>query len=655
MNDYKHNFHIFKHNNKINFQKSFIFIDTESYSNQKNNKEILKFKLGCAIFWNRETNKTTKHTYFNTSKFWIDVENNFSQDNTNQILFAHNVEFDFKMLNGFTELLKRNWTLKTFFTRNSIFILTFNKYNKKYRKQLYLHIWSTTNYVKAELKEIGKSINLPKLNIDLNNSTLSYLHIYCKRDTEIIFQYVKQLCKFLLKNGLTKLKATAGSIAFNSFRHKFYKDKKETDRIYIHDWKRSIKLERESYKGGITDCFKIGTYNDIYKTDINSMYPYIMRNERLPYKLVANLNKYGYINVDGIKYTLTPKRLRRIFDYCMNSIDICLIAKIVVKINKDNAYILHKINEKSMFVYGDLLEITVCSPELRFLLIHHQIFTIQSLNVYYSRVLFKEYVDYFYNLKVKAQKKNNKVKQGFSKLMLNTLYGKFGQKELQYNKLDLENKWLIKNQELLILMLDSKQDILSKERMVYLGKIVNECEIYYINGTLYQIKTLEKNSKESFVAISSFITSYARMLLVKYINITKRDNIIYCDTDSLFITKEGYNNLKKNNCISEFELGKLKVEGFGKAKIYAPKFYDFENIRKIKGVRQKTSNIITENNNKIVFQIQLWQKIKTDLKQGNLDKQIITTTTKTVHKTYNKGIVENSGNVIPYCITEITN
>ena len=223
---YKHNFHILRKNDDLNLQDNFIFVDTESYSNKINNKtQVLTFKLGYAIYWNRKKDNKYEKIYYDITEFWNDLEyfiikSTYKQKRKEVILYAHNTQFDFKMLNGFNELFKRNWKLVSFYVRNKIFILIFKKDN------LLLHIWDTMNYVNKKLEQIGLSVGFPKLEVDFDNVSDKELEIYCKRDTEIIFQFIKKLIEFLKYYQLSKLKATAGSLSFNIFRHKLYDDKK---------------------------------------------------------------------------------------------------------------------------------------------------------------------------------------------------------------------------------------------------------------------------------------------------------------------------------------------------------------------------------------------------------------------------------------------
>jgi len=558
-------------------------------------------------------------------------------------MFAHNTQFDFLMLDGFNQLLHNGWQLKSHYVKSKTFILVFKKLcidNKYYT----LHIWDTMNYVPESLDKIGISVGYPKLSIDFDKVSDKELEIYCMRDTEIIYEFIKKLINFLEVNDLSRLKATSGSLSFNTFRHKFYKP--ETHKIYIHDWKRAIKLERESYKGGITDCFKIGTHKDLYKLDINSMYPSIMRKSLLPIKLLFSSHESNYSQKDLFKiYKLSVKK-----GYG------CII-KATINLNYNNPYILHNFGTgKALFSYGTF-KVSICQPEIDFIMKYGKILTIHEINVYKMKVIFKDFVDFFYKIKTDSQKNNDKITTRFAKLMLNTQYGKWGQRQLDYMSLDITHKFMIEFQEVIKLMIIKMKEKLpnfnlSKD-IVYLGSIINEGELYIVNGKLYLLKQTNSNAKDSFVAIASFITSYSRMLLIDYLKIAKRKNVFYVDTDSLFVNQSGYNNLEKDDCINEFGLGKLKLEETGVGSFYAPKFYDFNDNRKIKGINQKSSIILLENNKKVVYQVHLWKKFKSNLKDGYKPEQEIQTTTKESKKYYDKGKIDDFNNVIPFSVREI--
>jgi len=553
------------------------------------------------------------------------------------------------MLNGFNELLNRKWLLESHYVKNKTFILVFKKQISK-GKSYTLHIWDTMNYVPQKLEKIGISIGFPKLNIDFDKVSDKELERYCKRDTLIIYKYIKKLIEFLEVNNLSRLKATSGSLSFNTFRHKFYNPKKKNKRIYIHDWKRAIKLERESYRGGITDCFNLNEHNDLYKLDINSQYPSIMKEKRLPIKLIAYLHEGLHSNIF----------LRKVYNIAKRK-KYGIIAKVSIQLKEPNTYILNNFRDinfkKSVFaIYDNDYKITLCLPELEFVEKYGKIIKIHEINIYKMKKIFKKFVKFFYNLKVKYKKSGNLINEQFCKLMLNTQYGKWAQRVIEYKELKINDSFMKEYYEIIKLMILKMRNNIPNfsfnNDICYLGTIVNQCELYIVNGKLFSMKQTLRNSKDSFVAISSFITSHSRMLLIKYIKIANRKNIWYCDTDSLFCNQKGYDNLNNIQYINEFKLGKLKIEGKGKGIFYAPKFYDFNNIRKCKGIK-KESTILFENKEKVVYEINLWQKFKADLKIGFLNKQLITTTTKTSKKLYNKGNINNLGIIYPYSIKQI--
>ncbi|MEJ2248187.1 MAG: DNA polymerase [Candidatus Lokiarchaeota archaeon] len=637
------NFHIFRKGSKsINLQNNFIFVDTESTEKTIDTEKIdgieyrkkrLIFKLGCAIFWKRNIElEPLEKTYFNIDEFWNDVERLFSNENKEWILFAHNTQFDLKMLDGFNQLINRGWKLENHYVRNSVFILMFKK------DDFVLHIWDTMNYVKQSLESLGNSIGYKKLEVDFEKSSESELITYCKRDCEIIYQFIKQLLEFLEQNDLSKLKSTAGSLSFNIFRHKFYDE--ASNPIVINGWKRAIHLERESYRGGITDVFRIGTYDKLYKMDINSMYPSIMKNQYVPTKLVAyrNLNSGKDKLFDLYKYSKE------------NGYGVIMSCKI--KIPKRYAYILSDFGlNKSTFAYG-ITDITLCSPELDFLERYGgKILQIYEINIYEMKNIFQDFVDFFYSLRLLYKQDNDTAKEKFTKLILNSQYGKWGQREVITEQLTEKSKILLENQFIISTMIDDKINQIRNNSVVYLGSI-NGIEIYIIDKFLYFSCQTANNSKESFVAISSFITSYARIKLINYLLIANRENVFYTDTDSLFVNQEGYENLKKNNCIDDNKIGKLKIEDFGSGTFYSPKFYDFNDVRKCKGIR-KNSVIIEETKDYAKYKTEFWSKFKTDLKEGTLNNQIINERIKIMNKTYDKGKIDDLGYVMPYSITEI--
>lgn len=667
-------FHPLYHIDSFDMQNDFIFVDTETKEFSNENDIVLqKFDLGSAIYWHRKQYTSDKEItqllpFYDIETFWNFVFEKFQEVNERNkvqkyakrhlILYAHNMEFDFNILKGYEQLLFNGWCLISQYIKASVYILTFQKGN------YVLHILSTTNYSPKSLQTISKDIGYEyKMEIDFNTASKEYLMEYCIRDTKIIYNFIKELIAFLIENDLSNLRATAGSMALASFRHRFNDHNQEQQRIDIHSWKKAVELERKSYHGGITDCFQIGSFENAYKTDINSMYPSVMKNNEIPRKLLLwsrNTDKAMALVQDKLLELeitqLQPNSCKDIYNYFKEKEHIGFIVNCNVNIPKDNAYILDDFGlGKTSFIYGDNLNITVCSPELAFIESFGTILEINEIAVYLtSDTLFTDYVDFFYGLREKYKRENNQLYVQFTKLMLNTLYGKFGQKKTICEMMEFDDPYCQKYGALLELMVKSKKELCVQYPIVYLGKIIKDREVYYLQDKFMTIKETENNSKNSLVAISSFITSYARMMLVHYIKIAERKNCYYSDTDSIIVNEQGYENLKQNGCIDEYQLGKLKIEGIGSCNIYAPKFYDFNDERKMKGIR-KSSELLQETTKSCKYKVQNWKHTKHNLSTGLIGMQKIEFGLKELSKTYTKGKVLENGFVEPYHISEIVN
>jgi hypothetical protein len=152
---------------------------------------------------------------------------------------------------------------------------------------------------------------------------------------------------------------------------------------------------------------------------------------------------------------------------------------------------------------------------------------------YYSETapIFDDFVNYFFEKRLEAQRLSDSARNTFYKLVLNNLYGKFGQRDT----------------------VESLQ-ILSREQAD--GALENGAEInefYRVDDkhAFYDVKS-EKKCYTSFPAIACMITASARIVLNRVLESCK--NPIYCDTDSIHCQDDLPSELLGEG------LGKLKVE-----------------------------------------------------------------------------------------------
>lgn len=600
-------FHKFRKNDKLNIQDDYIFFDTET--KRKNNREC--FELGWLIYYNRKTTVTEKLFFERKNDFFKYVmEKMFQLEHL--FIFAHNTDFDIKVLGGIDYFVKNGYEVKSFYIEGCRYVVKLMKDEK------IIEILDTMNYIPLSLEKIGESIGLNKMKIDFNNCTRAYLKEYCLNDCEIVFLFIKKLLDFLEEYELSKLMPTVSSLSLNIFRHKFYDKKYDNFPFYVHAWKSVIDLERLSYKGGITDCFKIGNFTDKqYKLDINSMYPYQMKNNYYPSKLLY------YRDITHVKKETLMKYFKKYID------DKLLIVRCKIYLPKKYSYILTKVTinseKKSIFLSGTFIN-TLTTPELKFVQKYGKILEIYNIAIYDKMIIFKDFVDFFVDKKIEFENKGNIAYRLFCKTILNSLYGKFGQTTKTY-----------------IPIVNKKYEFSSK----YIIDSINDDDylIMSLGNRTFEINNTGNNSFDSSVSISSFVTAYARMNLVELILKAKRENVYYVDTDSIIVNEKGFNYLKDD--IHKTELGKLKLEEISNdSTYYRPKYYIFNNVEKCKGVKKNAEKVF-EDNDLLVIKQELFSKFNTSMRKKQSDRMMVIDMIKNIDKIYDKGIIKN-GIVEPY-------
>ncbi len=623
----KNNFHVLRKNDKLNMQRFFAFVDTEANIEKKESRQYQTFQLGTSIFWDREKDVLERLHFDDVSIFWDNLLEHYSPECKKIILFAHNMGYDFRLLDGVRDLEKRGWIADHHYIKHRVFILEYKKDGNS------LSIWDTYNYVQSSLEEIGKTVGKEKMGHYQDHATKRELARYCMNDTEITYLFIRKMVEFLEKHELSKLKPTIAGLSFNIFRHCFYDKKK--DPIYIHDWKNTIKLERESYSGGITDCFRVGQINEMtYKLDINSMYPHIMRENPLPDRLLFYSCNPEH---DLLKYYNELKK------------DYLVIARCKVRIPEEYAYILTSMevgrDTKSVLTYGEM-EVVKCSPELDFIEKYGEILEVKELAIYSSKNLFTGFIDFFYQKRLDYKKEGDKVNEKFCKLVLNSLYGKWAQRAMVQTELKPDDPLYIDYENMKNY---AKKEGLSERDHSILditGDKPRNCTFTELGDRVFSEEITDDNSIDSFVAIASFITSYARMLLVDYIIKAGRENVWYIDTDSLFVSEEGQKRLKSH--IDQNKLGYLKVEGSSdNVQIYKPKDYVFGHERKLKGVRKGSNPLCTSEKEDVYIQDR-WEGFNSAMKHGHFNVVIIDSYEKHVSKVYDKGEITKDGRIRPF-------
>ncbi|GAJ09130.1 unnamed protein product, partial [marine sediment metagenome] len=197
---------------------------------------------------------------------------------TQLYVFAHNIFFDLQSSWFFPLFTRWGWVLDFVHDKGLTYILVIKKDKKTIR------LLSTTNWFDITVAELGDMIGLPKLEIDFTDTSDEALSIYCRRDVDIIKRAMIDYMFFVESHDLGKFAMTRAAQSLAAYRHRFMNQK-----IYIHSDEDSIALEEKAYIGGRTECFSLGIQSGgpFITLDINSMYPYVMRQFKYPCQLVG--------------------------------------------------------------------------------------------------------------------------------------------------------------------------------------------------------------------------------------------------------------------------------------------------------------------------------------------------------------------------------
>lgn len=308
---------------------------------------------------------------------------------------------------------------------------------------------------------------------------------------------------------------------------------------------------RSSYSGAFNYMGKRSEIKEGYVIDIKSMYSYIMRNFSLP------CGTPRILEGDRVR-ELDPDKYAQFFSIRAHA-----------KVKKDHIpTVLHTISVQGDDNYMSEINgeaMTITYYDLQLLKSHYDITSliIDTQYVFRSKKgLFTDYIDYYYELKEKSELEGNSSLRQISKLMLNSLYGKFGQLLYGISKYPTSEGY--------------SRARISEESTVY-------------------------------VPMASYITSIGRWLIINAGQLNYK-NLAYSDTDSLHIEGDIKDLVKGDFIRLGKELGDFDIEyKFQKAKYLKIKVYYLEgyegNKVTVAGLSKKARSDISYRSFKLGMKI----------------------------------------------------
>lgn len=491
----------------------------------------------------------TKFTYGNNMDSFI---NFCSNSNENYKLWFHNLKFDgvyilhYLFTHGYTWVEnkedRKDKTFTTLITDMGQFysITIYFKINGHHTNKVEIYD-SMKIFPNFSVERVAQGFNLPirKLSIDYKayrspNHNLTKQEIdYIRNDVEIVARALKEM----FDRGLTRM--TIASDAMKNFKDNFVGFRKKFPML-SPDIDKDI---RKSYRGGFTyvnDRWKNKKVGKGIVLDVNSLYPSCMSS---PYEMpFGKPQRFEGEYHNDPSYPLYVQSLTCTFDIKRGKIP-------SIQIKNSLSFIPNEYVKSSN---DQLVTLFLTKPDMELFKEQYNIdnITYNGGWKFMSAIgLFDNYINYWTEQKIQAGKEGNAPLRQIAKLMLNSLYGRFGISGTARQK-----------QPLLV-------------------------------DDVVKFRLLPEETRETVsVAVAAYITAYGRRKTIETSQMIRdytlekygEDRYFYSDTDSIHanLSDEDLEELKDIIMIDDFKLGYWAKEGeFDRAIYIRQKCY----IEEIKG------------------------------------------------------------------------
>lgn len=603
--------------NRLNRPPRYLLaFDTETETIPITDKESrLVWKAGCAIYHDRSSGDERRIKSTDVEDYVRFIIDCIPKRGTLWV-YAHNVYFDFKVAGLHTRLPAIGFELGWFYFAgsggNSVIVFK--------RGQQTIKFVNTFNYFPMKLEKIGDIVGLPKKSVDFNDVDIDTLLDYCMRDTEIVMRAMRLFHDTIEENLGVSVGLTSGATSFNA-----WVNMQSGEWIEFHDDPELSGFERDCYKGGRTEAFKLGPLRGTWTcVDINSMYPFIMRTTLMPLRVVKVFGvKPHFEAITGRDWWQSLSRFivedKEGFVLRRDGQRAGVVADVTITTDEPAIGIVDK--NKLVFPVGTF-RVTLACCEFEYAFHKGWINEIHAAEIWALGYPFNEFIDTCWNLRHEFEVMDNHGLSKCLKLVMNSLYGKFAQRKIEELYREPCDPESIKSEFAVLPEGD--------------GVIWELC-----GQRVYMLTTKETTSRTHY-PVAAQITAAARLYLWKLINTAGRENVAYCDTDSLFINSRGLSALRD---YMGDTLGLLKVEWTDDAlRIYGLK--DYQTSRKVKRKGIKSDAVFVESSG--AWRQTQFVGIRGDLAHGNREGILIKTIDKHLRRNYTKGTVLEDGSVVPF-------
>lgn len=362
-----------------------------------------------------------------------------------------------------------------------------------------------------------------KIGHELTDEEIAYI----KNDAEIVARALKEM----FTRGLTKM--TIASDALNNFKEHFVGFRRKFPLL-----DKAIDDEvRASYRGGFTYVNEIYKGKEVGKgivLDVNSLYPSVMVQKPMPYgKPILFEGKYK----EDKNYPLYIQSFECIFELKEGKIP-------CIQLKHHMSFVSNEYLKSSN---GEKVTLYLTRPDFELFMSQYNTYKLEYRGGWKFKAsigLFDEYINFWTEQKIKAGQEKNASLRQISKLMLNSLYGKYAVSSTARVKIPILNE----------------------------------------KGILGYMLSEGKERELVYTAVASYVTSWGRNKTIRTSQAIRdftlkkygEDRYFYSDTDSIHanLSEEDLKELEGIVDVDDYKLGYWAKEAeFTRAKYLRQKCY----------------------------------------------------------------------------------
>lgn len=596
------------------FPERYIILDTETTANRSAREEWEReqtLRLGVAKFWDYELRPKdgAHYHHFTTPEEFFALIKGIAKGEERIYIFAHNIGFDLRVVDWFRELACDTISIYppegmkgAGRYKNPLLIMDGHPIIMRFFRpdgQQFLCV-DSFNWFPTKLANIAPWTGLEEVPKPKDDAPDDAWWERCRRDVDILDRALRRLWGWMQHQRFPSFEPTPASQSMTVYCQRY-----EKKRIVRDAPIEALSLGRHAYYGGLTECYSVGRIDSLtHQIDITGLYPRVMLDRPYPCECEAHGDAKG---TRRESVDLDPARS---------------IAEVWIE-SKDRPYPL-RCQEGTYWVAGQVRTV-LAGPELEQAWARGDVARVGRWATFKLDTLFDGFVATYWKVRREAKARQDEMIAHAAKLLLNSLHGKFGQRD---------GSW-------------EPTGLYSRRGKYGAGRVIGphvhaDVEFREINGhEFYRVR--DEEHPRAFVPIAAFCSSYARVVMEEMKDLAGRENVHYQCVDSLLVNGNGLGNLQLAGVVDTGELGHFHYEReYPWIEIHGPNQLDWPGGWKHSGVKSNSVSVADG-----VFEVEEWESLAGAIKSGNVSSVCTRRTLRGTSSRYSRRAIGAGGRTVP--------